>query len=100
MFNKNVPYDWDLPLFAELKLKPFDAKTWEETFVGDIKIEDGEGGNVKLFVTCVPAQFWKAEISWDDRSDKLLLETGSGSLKDYWPTIKDLASRMVLVDKI
>lgn len=81
-------YDWDLSLFRDLGLKAFvDIETQDEFEVGTVRTEEGE---VRVRVSCMPAQFWVFDVLPDpEHSDArpIRLSTGSGSLSDYWPTV-------------
>ena len=60
MFEENSkPYSWDLPTFKELGLEPFNAPHATETYVGEV---DNKYWTIKIWVDCMPAQFWKFEI--------------------------------------
>lgn len=86
-------YDEDLPLFRKLNLNTFSTDTSEELYVG--KVETNEY-SINLWVTCIPAQFWKAEILCKSSKKLTSVTTGSGGLLDYW-SIFELIGQDMLV---
>ena len=98
IFERSCTYDCDLSLFKHLDLEPFDIKNQEEYNVGTVVLE--LGSKVRLWVTCAPAQFWRAEIFCKESGLIFSLATGSGSLADYWKTFKAVAEGMVVIKEI
>lgn len=94
-------YSCDEELFRKLKLKPFcfdmDKVKNRVRVVGKVKTDNG---SVKIWVEGHPAQFWKFEVVDKDGGNKYLIETGSGSLSDYWPAIEKMANNMFVIKSI
>lgn len=55
-------YMVDLPLFSKLGFKSFSTGVHGERYVGEYKLPDYETGSIKVWVTCMPAMFWRFEI--------------------------------------
>lgn len=77
---------------------------WHE--LGQVVVEDGEGGTVTVEYMDMPARFWRFTITtnhWDseagryDGVDTLVLTTGSGRLGEYLPIAERFASGMLAV---
>ena len=96
MFETCETLKKDLPLFAQLGLPPFKAKGGERTLVGRVPFKDGS--YVKVWVTAAPAQFWHFEVYCVEGDRIHKVSTGSGSLSDYWPTVRLLAEGLLVVD--
>jgi hypothetical protein len=96
-FDDYSTYRIDLPLLAELGLKPFRGKTWQEVFVGKVTLDDAL---IFLWVTGAPAQFWRFEIVDFGNYQTHTVTTGSGSLSDHWPHVKRIAEGMLGVDSV
>lgn len=92
------PYEEDLILLKSLNLKPFSAKHAEETLVGTYTNEEDDY-SIDIYVTCLPAQFFRCMIKSNDLGS-CRIETGSGTLTSYWPSIKLIAEGMISVQKI
>lgn len=92
-------YHSDLGLFSKLGLKPFHANSQNELFVGEYKIPEYEKAGIKIFVTCLPAQFWRFEIQTDE-DKKFEASTGSGTLSEYWPSVLQIAEGMLVVKSL
>lgn len=92
-------YTWDLPLFKELGLQPFEKALHGEQFeVGRVRLDAGE---ITVSVTCVPEQFWAFDIfPADGDGHPIHLITGSGSLGQYWPTVLLFLKGMIAVHVI
>ncbi len=86
----------DLPLFGELGLNPFTTENEEEIYLGEYKLPGYKKASIEIWVTCTPAQFWRFEIIMEDKR-KFQMETGSGSLKDYWPSALLIAKDLLTV---
>lgn len=92
-------YSWDLELFQELGLTPFSSDNQEELFVGEYKLPHYDKANIKIWVTCMPAQFWRFEIETDE-DKKFEVSTGSGSMSDYWSIVLKVAEGMLVVNAL
>ena len=94
--NLGGTYSLDLQLFKELKLKPFSGNTHKEIFVGQYKLPHYEKAKIKIFVTCMPAQFWRFEVETDG-GQNFEVETGSGLMSDFWPSVIKVAEGMLVI---
>lgn len=92
-------YQSDLDLFKELGFKPFTTDSQDEIFVGEYKLPFYDNASIKVWVSCMPAQFWRFEIETDEEG-RFKMETGSGSLKNYWSTAMMVAEGMLVINKI
>lgn len=92
-------YQVDLELFQELDLKTFKTGSQEQFLVGEYKLPNYEKAKVKISVTCMPAQFWQFEVETDE-GHKFNIETGSGSLSDYWDSVMKVAESMFVVNAL
>ena len=92
-------YSWDLELFQELGLTPFSSDNQEELFVGEYKLPHYDKANIKIWVTCMPAQFFRFEIETDE-DKKFEVSTGSGSMSDYWSSVLKVAEGMLVVNAL
>lgn len=90
-------YSCDLGLFKELGFSQFQTDYQKELFVGEHKIDCKS--KIKAYVTCMPAQFWRFEIT-TVQNQKFEVKTGSGSLSDYWPSILQIAEGMLVIKQI
>lgn len=100
IFCKNIkPYSQDLNLFHKLGFDIFNINDPEEHLVGVYKFPTDEPSKVKVFVTCMPAQFWRFEIL-NHAGEQIHLSTGSGSLTDYWDTVEKFATGHIFIDKV
>lgn len=99
MFDQVKTYSWDLPLFKELGLEPFDLKCRQKHFVGKVMVGESE---VNIWVEGLPAQFYEFKILCRgvDPKRRYHVTTGSGCLMDFWAAIKMLAEDMLVVDEI
>lgn len=85
-------YDWDLPVFARLGLKPFKTlKTHKTHKVGVVKTKTY---TVKVYVEPMPAQFWKFDIRTTE-GHHYFLTTGSGALSTHWDAVEKFATGMM-----
>lgn len=92
-------YSWDLELFQKLGLTPFSSDNQEELFVGEYKLPHYDKANIKIWVTCMPAQFWRFEIETDE-DKKFEVSTGSGAMSDYWSSVLKVAEGMLVVNAL
>ena len=95
-FDTFETYKCDLKLFKELGLKPFVGKTHDTLFVGEVK---KDGYSVKIHVSGCPAQFWEFDIV-DTEGERSKFATGSGTLRDYWPSVELVAENMFVPKEI
>ena len=87
-------YSSDVRLFAKLGLKKYSKiPTHEKYFVGEVKLDNCS--SVKIWVCPMPALFWTFEIFNAERKETMIISTGSGSLSDFWNTIKLFADNML-----
>lgn len=61
-------------------------------FIGEV--ETYVGGKIVLSVSLLPATFWRASIT-NPSGQVHLLETGSGSITEFWPTFVLFANGML-----
>jgi hypothetical protein len=95
-FDNYSVYICDVELLEKLKLKPyFDIPVHTEHYIGEAELPNGS--KVKLWVQGEPAQFFKAEVYCAETKKSFTIETGSGSLSDYWPFIEEMANGMIVV---
>jgi len=103
MKNMNIFYNGtyreDYELFDKLGLSRFDTNNKEEIFVGEYKLPYYEYTKIKIYVSFAPAQFWRFYVETED-GKKINIETGSGSLSDYWNMVLKVAEDMFIVEKI
>ncbi len=100
IFFKDIkPYSQDLNLFHKLGFDIFNINDHEEHLVGEYKFPTDEPSKVKVFVTCMPAQFWRFEIL-NHSGEQINISTGSGLLTDYWNSVEKFATGLINVDKI
>ena len=86
-------YSEDLNLVQELGLNVLDEVDNGEYYLGEV---EGDFYTVKVWVTTAPAQFYQFEIT-DPRGKVIWLNTGSGSLTAYWPSVVLIAQGMLVV---
>jgi hypothetical protein len=98
MFETCETLKIDLPLFAELRLLPFKACRSERALVGKVTLAGGS--YVKIWVTAAPAQFWHFKVYCAENSKVHKVSTGSGSLSDYWPSVRLMAEGLLTVDEV
>ena len=91
-------YPKDLELFRELGLKPFHSSDQKEFLVGRYELPESNA-KVKIYVTCMPAQFWRFEITTEENKN-FEVNTGSGCLSDYWDGVLKIAEGMMEVKQI
>ena len=91
-------YACDKALFSKLGLKQFSIADQTERFVGEYKLPQEEVGSVKIWVTCMPSQFWRFEIV-NTSNECYEVSAGSGSLSDYWPSIELILISLLRVER-
>jgi len=98
LLNTASTYSSDRPLFKTLGLMFFtDIPTGKEYFVGEVEFKNGS--IVKIWVCATPAQFWKFEIFVAQSFKTTNVSTGSGTLENFWNSIKLIAEDMLDVEK-
>lgn len=91
-------YSCDKALFSKLGLKQFSIADQTERLIGEYKLPEDGVGSVKIWVTCMPAQFWRFEIITSN-NECYEVATGSGTLSDYWPSIELILTNMLSVER-
>jgi hypothetical protein len=66
-----------------------------ETSIGKVETEEH---SIDVYVTCMPAQFWKFDILCLDSGKQTIIETGSGSFTLYW-NVAELIGRNIITVK-
>ncbi len=90
-------YSSDVALFKKLGLETFSKiPSNTEYFVGEVKFDNGS--KAKIWVYPMPAQFWKIEVFVSESNKTTKVSTGSGTLCDFWNTIKLIADDMLDVE--
>jgi len=96
-------YGEDLPLARRLGLNltvDF-ARKW--TTLGEVLVADNDA-EIKIEACAMPAQFWRFTVRREDEdeggTETLLVKTGSGSLRKYWPMAEAIASNMLDVEVV
>ena len=101
--NEVRTYSQDRALFKKLGLEPFlfyDQNAGSpEHFVGKVKVQHTKRATVKIWVKCLPSQFYRFVVE-DDEGRIYLIETGSGTLSDFWPTAEAVAKNMVVISRL
>lgn len=97
-FSKSETYPSDLKLFEKLGLKPFETENQEQIFLGEYKLPHYEKAKIKIYVTCMPAQFYQFQVI-SESGIKYKIETGSGTLSEYWESVVKVATDMFEVSK-
>ncbi len=97
MFDKFKTYSGDLPLLKKLGLAPFEGDTHSEIYVGEVKTEYGYG-YVKVWVTGSPAQSFKFEVYCEETNETSIMETGSGTLTDFWSIAESIMEGMITIE--
>lgn len=95
MFSNSETYFRDKDLFKNLGFDLFNVNHQKEFKVGEYKLDDYDTAKITVFVKCMPAQFWRFEIQTDENIS-VGLETGSGTLSDYWNIALQFAKGMVV----
>lgn len=99
IFGNSKTYRCDLELFQNLGLNTFTTDNKDQLFVGEYKLPHYDKTSVKIYVTCMPAQFWKFEIKTDEDC-KYVIKTGSGSLSEYWDSVMLVATGCFVVNAL
>ena len=97
-------YEWDKKLIDELGLKQFSIGSGmfeavenkdRRVYLGMI---DTEEFSIRVWVYCMPAQFYTFTIKDKVKNTSTKINTGSGAFSRYWPMIKDIAEGMVEIN--
>lgn len=99
LLAKYGTYVVDLKLFKKLGLEPFETDTQEKLYVGEYKLPNKEKANVKIYVTCMPAQIWEFEVETED-SKKYFIRAGQGSLSMFWESVSYIADGFITVNTL
>ncbi|MFB6318400.1 hypothetical protein [Saccharicrinis sp. FJH54] len=86
----------DLFLFNKLGLVPFDIDDQDKHYLGIHTLDSNPVASIKIFVTCMPAQFWEFEVTTIE-GQKYVLQTGSGPLSIFWESIVLVAQNMLSI---
>jgi len=102
IFSLAKTYTHDMELFRRLGLKPFSydvskPKGKDKHFVGKVTKNKS---TCKVWVTCLPAQFWAFEIYSNETNMTTLVQTGSGCLADYWEVVEKIMDGMFVIKKV
>ena len=95
MSERVKTYPWDLVLFKELGLQPFDIKSGYKHHVGKVDFENDSW--VRIWVVGKPAQFWEFEIYDKEAKTRYKVNTGSGTFGDFWPCVSRMARNLFTV---
>ncbi|SFH40618.1 hypothetical protein SAMN05421739_11815 [Pontibacter chinhatensis] len=52
---------------------------------------------IDVYVTCMPAQFWKFDILCKESRKRMIMETGSGIFTRYWSVAEMIGQNLVTV---
>lgn len=97
--HESKTYPWDYDIFVKLGLPNFIIKDQDKHLLGVYKHPDYEDAFVEISVTCMPAQFWHFKIITAE--DQMYnVDTGSGSLSEYWPSIELILQGMLVIEKV
>lgn len=96
--HETVTYPWDYDLFDKLGLPRFTIKDRNKQLLGVYRHPDYENACVEISVTCMPAQFWHFKIITAE-GQIYNVNTGSGSLSTYWPSIELIFEGMLVIRK-
>ncbi len=99
LFTLAKTHTEDLKLFYNLKFKAFEFNDQKEHYIGKHKIPHYKKAKIKIYVTCMPAQFWRFEITTDE-DKKYEISTGSGLLSNYFKTAIMVAEGMLTIKEI
>ena len=85
----------DLLLFKELGLRPFSTDDKKELFIGKVTTTYGD---ISIWVTCMPAQFWTFVIYCKESNKQTKFSTGSGNLRDFYSFAKVIMEGMIVIE--
>ena len=92
-------YTADKELFNKLGLKQFQGVESHTKPLHLGKVKRGEAWT-KIWVSCLPAQFYNFEIYSPEAHKVYKCSTGSGTLSCYWPTVEKLMDDMFVINDI
>ncbi len=97
VFNlDNDIYGADLTSFRELGLTPFKGLAHaEEFYCGEVRSKVGNW--VRVWVTCLPAHFWRFEIYCSETKTIHSVSTGSGVFNQYWLLAKAISEGIFVI---
>lgn len=100
LLGPHGPYDFtgETAFLKKHGLTLYSAKTWEETYLGEVSFYDGKA-TAKIWVTCAPAKFYKFVVK-DIEGRTWIISTGSGCITEYWPTVEKFAGAMIGVKQL
>lgn len=102
-FYEAYTHNGDAGLLASLGLQVTGfGRDW--TDLGTVTLAEA---TVKVEVSAMPAQFWRFTIDRPkDTADspapreQVVVETGSGSFADYWPTAEGVAQNVIQIREV
>lgn len=104
MINEiQTPHEYDIKLLNILGLPTWEAKLNEETYIGEVfptKKEIGKSISIKIWVTCMPAQFYRFIVNNPSQDIYCEVSTGSGSLAKYYPMALSVADGTLVVKQL
>lgn len=84
----------DFLLFKIIGLKVFHKIPCNiEYYAGEVELENHS--TIKVWVYPAPAMFWKFEVYVAETENTVIVSTGSGTLNDFWNSIKLIAEGML-----
>lgn len=93
------PYSWERDFYEKNNIPMWDCRVHETVNLGRI-YTDEEFGYIEAEVTCLPAQFWKFKVHSDESEKTYIVETGSGSLSEYFDTMVKMVQAMLVIELI
>jgi len=96
--EETIPHQVDLILFEKLGLKPFKTSSRDRFLVGEYKLPHSEKATIKISVTCLPAKFWCFEVI-TVQDEAFIIETGSGTLSEFWDSVIKVAEGLFTVSR-
>lgn len=94
LINNFETYEDDVRILKDLGLKTFCAPIGTEVYLGKHK---DPTGTVKVWVTGLPAQFFRFEIFCAENKKTTKVSTGSGCFSDYWPMVEKIMNGMFVI---
>ena len=81
------PYKTDIKLLTKLSLPLWESKLGEEIYLGEVFPDFNEKGtslSIKIWVACMPSQFYRFIVHNTNDDIFCEIKTGSGSLTKYY----------------
>ena len=97
------PYEHDIKLLNKLGLPVWQSKLNEEIYIGEVFPvikENGKSISIKIWVTCMPAQFYRFIVHNTEQDIYCEVSTGSGSLVKYYPMALSIADGTLVVKQL